>query len=112
MVRNTQLIENNEFKLSLELGKGEQVLQSIRLEAESARGAWYELYLVMTLNGFLIEKHSGVSFGFRYQKETWFRRTLSDAEEKYYRILNSKLNKKRHSPRKYQVSEFIPPLFR
>ena len=100
--------ENSDFKqmaLPLELASGEHILQRIRLEAESVRGAWYELYLVDTPNGFLIEKHSGSAHGPGRQKETWFRRTLPDAERKYTQILSSKLNQKRKNPRKYQVVE-------
>jgi len=98
--------ENCDFQqitLPLDLGSGEQVLQRVRLEAESAFGAWYELYLVVTPNGFLIEKHSGSTHSLSRQKETWFRRTLPDAERKYTQILTSKLNQKRRSPRKYTV---------
>jgi hypothetical protein len=107
MMPQTVLVEENaDFKqiaLPLNLERGERILQRIRLEAESVRGAWYELYLVDTPNGFLIEKHSGSAHGFSRQKETWFRRTLPDAERKYSQILNSKLNQKRKNPRKYQV---------
>lgn len=108
MARTARVDENADFQqleLPLELGSGEQILQRIRLEAESVRGAWYELYLVKSPNGFLIEKHSGSSCGHGRQKETWFRRTLPEAERKYSLILNSKLNQKRRNPRKYQVVE-------
>jgi hypothetical protein len=109
MMAQTALIEENadfqQMALPLELGSGERILQRIRLEAESVRGAWYELYLVDTLNGFLIEKHSGSAHGHSRQKETWFRRTRPDAERKYTQILSSKLNQKRKNPRKYQVVE-------
>ena len=98
--------ENSDFQqiaLPLNLCIGEHVLQRTRLEADSTLGAWYELYLVDTPSGFLIEKHSGSSHSLSRHKETWFRRTLPDAERKYSQILNSKLNQKRHSPRKYKV---------
>ena len=94
-------------ELPLDLVKGEQILQRVRLEAESALGAWYELYLVVTSSGFLIEKHSGSSRGSTRQKETWFRRTLPDAERKYGQILTSKLNPQRRSPRKYKVVAYV-----
>ena len=94
-----------QIALPLDLCIGEHVLQRIRLEAESTFGAWYELYLVVTPNGFLIEKHSGSARGLSRQKETWFRRNRADAEHKYTQILNSKLNQKRRSPRKYRVVE-------
>ncbi len=100
--------ENSDFQqiaLPLDLCIGEHVLQRTRLEAESTFGAWYELYLVVTPNGFLIEKHSGSARGLSRQKETWFRRNRVDAEHKYTQILNSKLNQKRRSPRKYKVVE-------
>jgi hypothetical protein len=108
MAQTVRVEENSDFQqiaLPLDLGSGEHVLQRIRLEAESASGAWYELYLVGTPNGFLIEKHSGSACGLSRQKETWFRRNLPDAERKYTQILTSKLNHKRRSPRKYKVVE-------
>ncbi len=77
--------ENSDFQqiaLPLDLCIGEQVLQRIRLEAESTFCAWYELYLVVTPNGYLIEKHSGSARGLSRQKETWFRRNRADAEHK------------------------------
>ena len=97
---------NSEFQqiaLPLELSGEEQVLRRTRLEADSALGAWYELYLVATPSGFLIEKHSGSSQRPGRHKEIWFRRTLPDAERKYSGIISSKLNPTRPSPRKYQV---------
>ena len=98
-----------QFALPLvELGIGEHVLQSTRLEAESVFGAWYELYLVVTPIGFLIEKHSGSARGLSRQIETWFRRNKVDAKRKYSQILNSKLNQKRRSPRKYIIVEKCP----
>lgn len=106
MAQAAQVEENSDFQqisLPLDLGSGDHVLQRIRLEAESTFGAWYELYLVFTPSGFLIEKHSGSSRGLSRQKETWFRRNLPDAERKYAQILNSKLNQKRCSSRKYKV---------
>lgn len=108
MAQTVQVEENSDFQqiaLPLDLASGEHILQRIRLEAESAFGAWYELYLVVTPNGFLVEKHSGSSHRLNRQKETWFRRTLPDAERKYSQILNMKLNQKRRSPRKYKVVE-------
>jgi len=98
--------ENSDFQqivLPLELGFEEHILQRTRLEADSTLGAWYELYLVVTPNGFLIEKHSGSSHSLVRQKETWFRRRRTDAERKYHQILSNKLNPNRRSPRKYKV---------
>ena len=92
-----------EQDLPLDLGSGEQLLQSTRLEADSVWKAWYELYLVATASGYLIEKHSGSAQRPGWHKETWFRRTLPDAKRKYTQILNGKLNPTRHSPRKYKV---------
>ena len=108
MAQTVRVEENSDFQqiaLPLDLGSGEHVLQRIRLEAESVRGAWYELYLVCTQSGFLIEKHSGSAYGLSRHKETWFRRSLPDAERKYTQILTNKLNQKRRSPRKYKVVE-------
>jgi len=101
--------ENSDFQqiaLPLDLATGEHVLQRIRLEAESELSAWYELYLVVTPNGFLIEKHSGSSRGPGRLKETWFRRSLPEAKRKYSQILSIKLNNKRRSPRKYKVVNY------
>lgn len=106
MAQTVRVEENSDFQqmaLPLVLGGGEHIHQRIRLEAESAFGAWYELYLVVTPSGFLIEKHSGSSRSHSRQKETWFRRTLPEAERKYSQILNSKLNQKRRSPRRYKI---------
>jgi len=97
---------NTDFQqiaLPLDLCIGEHVLQRTRLEADSTLGAWYELYLVVTPNGFLIEKHSGSSRSSGRLKETWFRRRRADAEHKYCQILSNKLNPNRRSPRKYKV---------
>ncbi len=108
MAQTARIEENVDFQqmaLPLGLGIGERILQHICLEANSALGAWYELYLVMTPGGFLIEKHSGSSRSLSRQKETWFRRTFAEADRKYSQILNSKLNQKRQSPRKYKVVE-------
>lgn len=108
MKQAVRIEENNDLQqieLPLDLGSGEHIQQHIRLEAESTFGAWYELYLVVTPGGYLIEKHSGSSRGFSRQKEIWFRRTLSEAERKYSQILNSKLNQKRRNPRRYKVVE-------
>ena len=108
MAQTVRVEENCDFQqipLPVELGSGEHILRHIRLEAESVFGAWYELYLVETQSGFLIEKHSGSNRCSNRQKETWFRRSLPDAERKYTQILNSKLNQKRRSPRKYKVTE-------
>ncbi len=106
MAQTVRVEENSDFQqisLPLDLACGEHLLQRTRLEAESTWGAWYELYLVGTPSGFLIEKHSGSSHSPSRQKEIWFRRNLPDAERKYTQILNGKLNEKRRSPRKYKV---------
>jgi hypothetical protein len=80
----------------------ERVLMRVRLESESALSAWYELALVSTPFGYLVEKTSGAQ-GRGHQSETWYRRNLPDAEKKYSRILSDKVNPKRRSPRKYRV---------
>ncbi len=106
MALTTSFEHNSDFRqmdLPLDLWMGERILLWVRLEAETALGgAWYELYLVKAISGFLVEKHSGPT-GRHGQKEIWFRRTLTDAEKKYFQILNSKLNPNRRSPRKYKV---------
>ena len=111
MPRKVHKEKNGDFsqmELPLELGKGEKVLQHARLVAASTKGAWYELYLVGIPHGFLIEKHSGVSNSPGRQKETWFRRNLVDAENKYFKIIKDKLNPERKSPRKYRVDDSVP----
>lgn len=87
----------------VELGRGERVIKHTRLEAQSARGAWYELFLIKVPNGFHIEKISGAPGCGRHNKETWFRRHLQEAERKFDRILTDKTNPARRSPRKYAV---------
>ncbi len=82
--------------------RDEQILMRVRLESNSVLGAWYELALVSTKIGYLIEKHSG-AHGRGRQLETWFRRDIIGAEKKYSRILADKVNPKRKSPRKYFV---------
>jgi len=82
--------------------RDEKILMRVRLESNSVLGAWYELSLVATKIGFLIEKHSG-AHGRGRQLETWFRRDIVGAEKKYSRILADKVNPKRKSPRKYYV---------
>lgn len=107
MVNNARLDLNTDFQqvaLPLDLAFGEHIIQRIRLEAESELGAWYELYLVVTPSGFLIEKHSGSARSFSRQKETWFRRTLPEAKRKYSQILSCKLNHNRRNQRKYKVA--------
>lgn len=106
MTQSVRVEENCDFQqiaLPIDLGSGEHILQRIRLEADSLRSAWYELYLIVTPSGFLIEKHSGSSIGHSRLKETWFRRFLPEAKRKYTQILNNKLNHNRRSPRKYKV---------
>ena len=110
MGRTARIEENSDFQqmdLPLDLAKGEKVLQRTRLVADSAKGAWYELYLVGIPHGYLIEKHSGISSGHGRQKEIWFRRDLADAERKYSKIISDKLNPQRRSPRKYRVVEAV-----
>jgi hypothetical protein len=106
VIKTVRVDENCDFQqiaLPLDLAIGEHILQRIRLEADSELSAWYELYLVVTQSGFLIEKHSGSSRSNSRLKETWFRRTLPEAKRKYSQILSLKLNHKRRSPRKYKV---------
>lgn len=108
MKKTVQIEEGGDFQqnaLPLDLGIGEELLRRIRLEADSALAAWYELYLVATPGGFLIEKHSGSLQTQRRQKEIWFRRSRPEAERKFSQILKNKLNPQRKSPRKYSVAE-------
>ena len=100
----------SQMELPLELGKGEKVLQRARLVAASAKGAWYELYLVGIPHGYLIEKHSGITNSIVRQKETWLRRNLIDAENKFSKIIKDKLNPERKSPRKYRIDEIVPAI--
>ena len=103
MAQNARVDKNSDFQqiaLPLDLAIGEHILQRIRLEADRQLSSWYELYLVVTPHGFLIEKHSGSSMGNSRLKETWFRQTIPEAKRKYSQILSSKLNHERRSPRK------------
>ncbi|MDR3580211.1 MAG: hypothetical protein P4L44_09645 [Oryzomonas sp.] len=106
MTRNARVDWNSDFQqiaLPIDRALGEHVLQRVRLEADSELDAWYELYLVVTPSGFLIEKHSGSARGCGRQKETWFRRTLPEAKRKYSQILGCKLNQNRCSSRNDKV---------
>ena len=92
MAITARVEQNSDFQqlaLPIDLAIGERVLQHTRLEAESVHGAWYELYLVSIPGGYFVEKHSGSSCRLGRQKETWFRRTLGEAERKYAKILTS-----------------------
>jgi hypothetical protein len=102
-----QIEKNGDFRqldlpLDIELGKGERILKHTRLLAQSAKCAWYELYLVRLPHGYLIEKISGAQ-GCGRQRETWFRRHQPDAEKKFEKIISDKTNPDRRSPRKYTV---------
>ena len=108
MSKDARVDENSDFQqiaLPLDFAIGEHILHRIRLEADSEPGVWYELYLVVTPNGFLIEKHSGSSSGHDRLKETWFRRALPAAKRKYSQVFSCKLNHKRRSPGKNGVSD-------
>lgn len=103
MTQSVRIEEDCDFQqiaLPIDFGSGEHVLQRIRREAGSKTGTWYELYLVVTSSGFLIEKHSGSSQQHGRLKETWFRRFLPDAKRIYSRILRCILNQKFLSPKK------------
>jgi hypothetical protein len=71
------------------------------LEADNEVGAWYELYLILVPNGFLIEMHTGSLRGHGRLKETWLLRSLPDAKRKYSQIFSCKLPHKRRDFRKY-----------
>jgi hypothetical protein len=92
---------NSDFQqiaLPLDLAIGEHVLLHRRLETGNLQNYWYELYLVVTPHGFLIEKHSGSSGVKDRLKETWFGRSLREAKRKYSQIFSFKLNhaRKKH----------------
>jgi hypothetical protein len=106
MVLSERVDRNSDFQqiaLPLDLAIGEHVLQHSRLEADSQPSAWYELYLVVTPQGFLIEKHSGSLMQPDRLKETWFRRSLREAKRKYSQIFSFKLNQTRKKHGKYKV---------
>jgi hypothetical protein len=95
MAQNARIVKNSDFQqiaLPLDLAIGEHILQRVRLEADSQLSTWYELYLVVTPTGFLIEKHSGSSMGQSRLKETWFRQTIPEAKRKYSQLLSSRRN--------------------
>ena len=91
-----------ELPLDITIGRGESVLKHSRLEAPSAKGAWYELFMVKIPHGYLVEKVSGAA-GCGRQRESWFRREKTDAEKKFDRIVADKTNPDRRSPRKYNL---------
>jgi hypothetical protein len=101
LVKNPDFIQM-ELPMDLELGQGESVLKHTRMESESVRHAWYELYIVKIPHGFVIEKVSG-GIGCGRQRESWFRRERTDAEKKFDQIVADKINPARRSPRKYSL---------
>lgn len=106
MVKNARVDENCDFQqvaLPLDISIGEHVLQRIRFESNSEAGSWYELYLVVSPKGFLIEQHSGSLRVPGRLKETWLHRTLTDAKRNYSHIYSCKLSKKRRSTNKLKV---------
>ena len=79
-----------------------EVLKKVTLKAQSPRNAFYVLTLERITDGFLIRKASGAN-GRVYDREAWFRESLSDAEKLFGRILREKTNPNRRNPRKYVV---------
>ena len=81
------------------MGECRKEIRSIRLEADSACRAWYQLKMIRIGEGYLIEKASGAA-GAKPNMESYFRETFEAAEEKFFGILGSKIRKK--GPRKYR----------
>ncbi len=78
-------------------------LQHVHLKDEnSPQKAFYDLWIQKISDGYLVCKASGAN-GKVLNKESWFRETKQEAEEKFQRILSNKLNPNRKSPRKYQM---------
>ena len=75
------------------------ILQSIRLEADSPKKAWYELQLVQLLEGYAVIKVSGPQ-GSSGQEVDWFFRALEPADKRYTTIVNQKTARK--SGRQYK----------
>lgn len=106
MGENARVDENCDFQqiaLPLNLSIGDHVLQRIHIDTDRGQGVWHELYLVVTPNGFLIEKHSGSSKEVGRLKETWFCPALPEAKRKYSQIFSCNLSNKCRSPRKDKV---------
>ena len=82
-------------------------IRSIRIEADSACRAWYQIKIVQIREGYLIYKSSGAAMS-KPNTEQYFRKTLREAEDKFFAILNTKI--RRQGPRKYRkVSAYIEP---
>ena len=79
------------------------VLRKVTLKAQSPRNAFYVLTLERITDGFLIRKASGAN-GRVYDREAWFRESLSDAERMFTKILREKTNPCRKRPRRYVVA--------
>lgn len=89
--------ERNDLRIQFEqlippLG---QVLRMIRLQADSARNAYYELLLIQTPSGFLIVKRSGSLSGRGCDMRRWTYNCLTEAEHKFLQIIISKLDQNR-----------------
>lgn len=90
------------------MARASNVIRSIRIEADSACRAWYQLRLVQIREGYLIYKSSGAAGQAKPSEEQYYRENLREAEEKFFSILNAKL--KQQGPRKYRrVSAYIEP---
>lgn len=108
MVRHEVIKGARDFQQMGLLPEDDRVLLHSRLEADSARNAWYEISLIAIQDGYLIEAHAGDRS--RRSKEIWFRPKLEEAQKKYSRILNDKVNPARRSPRKYKLVKEVSHL--
>ena len=78
-------------------------IRKVKLQADSAKKAWWQLEL-LELNGeYFIKKQSGIP-GKVLDTRKWPQSDLKRAIMTYNRKVKAKLNPKRKSPRKYQIT--------
>ena len=71
-------------------------------DLDSRKQAWYELLIYQIDNGYLVHKNSGAGER-KLNSETWFRPSLTEADNKFSRIVKDKTNPDRKSPRHYKI---------
>ena len=102
-MQKIDLLSNECLPCYKDHSSGNRIIKKIHLVAEnSPKKAFYELWMEFISDGYLICKASGAN-GKILDRESWFRKSLDEAREKYQKILSDKLNPNRKSPRKYQL---------
>lgn len=78
------------------------IIEKVHLvDPHSPKKAFYDLWLESISDGYLVCKASGVQDKV-LDRESWFRSSLDEARVKFQKIISSKTNPNRKSPRKYQ----------